>query len=180
MIIPQCETVKPGDIFQVSCRVQNLWRRYVQIKRGHFSRQMGLAGSGSVVGKMNAHIRLRLPDRAQAQHLLGCVCARLCEQLEPKALTTHYAADKPVCVRKVSQKPWLLPPRLGCCRSAFLLNTEEPRVTTPTCMWNNMAHVLVSFQFLVFLITYPILPRYMSQDICIDVDFHALYLVVAI
>lgn len=90
---------------------------------------MGLAGSGSVVGKMNAHIRLRLPDRAQAQHLLGCVCARLCEQLEPKALTTHYTADKPACVRKVSQKPWLLPPRLGCCRFAFLLNTAQPRVT---------------------------------------------------
>lgn len=64
---------------------------------------MGLAGSRSVMGEINAHIWLCLPDRAQAQHLLGCVCARLWERLEPKALTTHYTADKPVCVRKVSQ-----------------------------------------------------------------------------
>lgn len=55
---------------------------------------MGLAGRRSVMGEINAHIWLCLPDRAQAQHLLGCVCARLCERLEPKALTTHYTADK--------------------------------------------------------------------------------------
>lgn len=150
-ITAQSETVKPGD---EALRVQNLWWRYVQIKRGHLSRQMGLAGSGSVMGKMNAHIRLGLPDRAQAQHLLGCVCARLCEQLEPKALTTHYTADKPACVRKVSQKPWLRPPRLGCCRFAFLFNTAEPRVTTPTWMWNNTAHVFIWFQFRVCLMTH--------------------------
>lgn len=136
-----------------------------KIKRGHLSRQMGLAGSGSVMGKMNAHIRLRLPDRAQAQHLLGCVCARLCEQLEPKALTTHYTADKPACVRKVSQKPWLLPPRLGCCRFAFLLNTAQPRVTrceTTRLMYSS------GFNFMYFW--WPIsynnlshLPKHMNQ-----------------
>lgn len=48
-------------------------------------------------GEINAHIRLCLPDRAQAQHLLGCVCAKLCKGLEPKALTTHYTADKAIC-----------------------------------------------------------------------------------
>lgn len=59
---------------------------------------MGLAGSGKCcVGEMNAHIWPCFPDRAQAQHLLGCVCAELYEGLEPKALTTHYAADKAIC-----------------------------------------------------------------------------------
>lgn len=100
--MPQSETLKPGDVSQVlrQSRVRNLWRRYVQMeeKKRPFSGQMGLSGGGSVVEEMNARIRLRLPDRAQAQHLLGCVCARLCEQLEPKALTTRYTADKPACV----------------------------------------------------------------------------------
>lgn len=46
---------------------------------------------------INAHTSGCLPARAAAQHLLGCVCAELCEGLEPKALTRHYTADKAIC-----------------------------------------------------------------------------------
>lgn len=71
---------------------------------------MGLAGSGKCCGGgINVHIRLCLPDRAQAQHLLGCVWAKLWEGLQPKALTMHYTADKAIC-EKVSRSCSYFPP----------------------------------------------------------------------
>lgn len=147
---------------------------------------MGLAGSGSVMGKINAHIWLCLPDRAQAQHLLGCVCVRLCKRLEPKALTSHYTADKPVCVRKVSHKPWLLPPHAGCCRFAFLLNTAELCVTIPTCArvyettprgYSFHFNVLYPWQSISYNTLLHPTSIYMTA---VDAGFSALYLFIAI
>lgn len=49
-----------------------------------FAGRWAWQGVGSVMwGEINAHISLCLPARAQAQHLLGSVCAELCEGLEP-------------------------------------------------------------------------------------------------
>lgn len=134
MIIPQSETVSQVTFFESCAEFRISGDDMFKLKEAIFPGRWAWQGVGVLWGKMNAHIRLRLPDRARAQHLLGCVCARLCEWLEAKAFTTHYTADKPVCVRDVSQKPWLLPPHAGCCRFGFLLNTAEPLVTTLTCV----------------------------------------------
>lgn len=114
-----------------------LFRLYVQISRGHLCRQMGLAGSGKCYdgGEINAHIRLCLPARAQAQHLLGCVWAELCEGLQPKALTTHYTADKAICEESFLKAvvTFLL---CDCwrCRFALLSNIVRLHVRALTCM----------------------------------------------
>lgn len=104
---------------------------------------MGLAGSGKCYGgEINAHIRLCLPERAQAQHLLGCVWAKLCEGLEPKALTTHYTADKAICEESfLKATATFLLHDCWHCRFAFLSNIVELHVRTLTCMlgaiiWN--------------------------------------------
>lgn len=89
-------------------------------------------------GEINAHIRLRLPDRAPAQHLLGCVWAKLWEGLECKALTTHYTADKAICEESFlkATATFLL---YDCWhgRFVFLLNIVKLLVRGLTYAWSN-------------------------------------------
>lgn len=69
-----------------------------------------------------------------AQHLLGCVCAELCEGLEPKALTRHYTADKAICDGGPTRIPGSAP-HAGKRRSRSLFNMPELRVTALTSMF---------------------------------------------
>ena len=105
---------------------------------------MGLAGSekcydggggGGGRGGINAHVRLCLPDRAQAQHLLGCVWAKLCEGLEPKALTTHYSADKCNLWGKFPESHRSSPPALWLLALQICLLVKHSRAS---CRSTNM------------------------------------------
>lgn len=83
---------------------------------------------------INAHTSRCLPARAPAQHLLGCVCAELCEGLEPKALTRHYTADKAICDEGPTRIPGFVL-HTGRRRARSLLNMLELRVTALTSMF---------------------------------------------
>lgn len=107
------------------CRkLGGVWDNTFKFRRGHLCRQMDLAGEWEVLWReINAHIWLCLPDRARAQHLLCCVWAKLCEGLEPKALTWYYTADKAICEESfLKAAATFLLRDCRHCRLAFLSN----------------------------------------------------------
>lgn len=122
---------------------------------------MGLAGRRSVMGEINAHIWLCLPDRAQAQHLLGCVCARLCERLEPKALTTHYTADK------TSLREETFPQAMASSFSRWLpqicflvQHSGDSRHHANMCVKQHRARIRLISVSCIFDVPFPIIPAY--------------------
>lgn len=101
------------SFFSLFIKFQSSLDNMFKFREAIFAGRWAWQGVGSVMREINAHIRLCLPDRAQAQHLLGCVWAKLCEGLESKALTTHYTADEAICEkfpesRRYFAPPWLL------------------------------------------------------------------------